>query len=85
MRGAFIVLLAMGLLTATHLRAQLDPATAQSIDSLVAKGLADTATPSVSLAVVKEGKMAHVKAYGNARLSPLHPCPSRNALPDRFR
>ena len=71
MRGAFSLLLAMSLLKATHLEAQLDPATAKSIDSLVGKVLADTATPSESIAVVKEGMIAYVKAYGSARLTPM--------------
>jgi CubicO group peptidase (beta-lactamase class C family) len=34
------------------------------------KALADSGAPSVSIAVVKDGRIAYVKAYGNARLGP---------------
>ena len=40
------------------------------IDHLVTKTLADSGVPSASIAVVKEGRLVLVKAYGNARLSP---------------
>ena len=73
MQRTYIVLLTIGLLTGAQLKAQLDPATATSIDVLVTKALADNATPSASIAVVKEGEIAYVKAYGNARLNPMTP------------
>jgi len=52
------------------LPAQLPPATTSKIDGIATKALADSGTPSVSLAVVQGGKLAYVKAYGNARLEP---------------
>ena len=55
------------------LQAQLPPETTQKIDAIAAHVLADTAAPSVSLAVVKDGKVAYVNAYGNARLNPATP------------
>lgn len=49
---------------------QLPPDVREKIDKLVDEALARTATPSVSLVVVKEGQIAYLKAYGNARLDP---------------
>lgn len=56
-------------------QAQLPPATASRIDALVQKVLSETSSPSASIAVVKDGRIAYVKAYGNARLDP--PTPAR--------
>jgi D-alanyl-D-alanine carboxypeptidase len=53
--------------------AQLSPATTTAIDTLVAKALADSGTPAVSIAIVKDGKIAFAKAYGDARLAPQTP------------
>ncbi|MBZ5589785.1 MAG: beta-lactamase family protein [Acidobacteriia bacterium] len=43
------------------------------IDAAVAEVIAKTGVPSVSLAVVREGTIAYVRAYGNARLDPRLP------------
>lgn len=40
------------------------------IDQLAARVLAETGVPSASIAVVKEGRIAYVQAYGHARLEP---------------
>ena len=40
------------------------------IDRVVTDTLARTGVPSASIAVVKDGKVAYVKAYGDARLEP---------------
>lgn len=58
---------------AVILHGQLPPAESQKIDALATQVLAETAAPSVSLAVVKDGKIAYVEAYGNARLDPATP------------
>ena len=50
------------------LAGQLPQATVDRIDAIATKALADTGAPSASVAVVKDGKVAYVKAYGNARL-----------------
>jgi D-alanyl-D-alanine carboxypeptidase len=55
---------------AGRLAAQLPPATAAKIDAAAEQALADSGAPSVSLAVVKDGRIAYVHAYGNARLNP---------------
>jgi CubicO group peptidase (beta-lactamase class C family) len=67
------LLAALFFLATTSAQAQLPPATTASIDTLVAKALADSGTPAVSIAVVKDGKVAFAKAYGDARLSPKTP------------
>ena len=48
----------------------LDMATARAIDAAASHWLATTGAPSASIAVVKEGKLAYAKAYGDARLKP---------------
>jgi D-alanyl-D-alanine carboxypeptidase len=45
-------------------------ATADGIDAAAAEVLKTTGVPSASVAVVQEGKVAYVKAYGMARLEP---------------
>jgi CubicO group peptidase (beta-lactamase class C family) len=51
----------------------LDPATTAAIDAAAADWLTKTGAPSASIAVVKDGKVAYVKAYGLARLDPRQP------------
>ena len=41
-----------------------------NIDGIAQKVLETTGVPSASLAVVKDGKIAYVQAYGDARLDP---------------
>ena len=53
--------------------ASLDPATIAGIDATAADWLAKTGAPSASIAVVKDGQIAYVKAYGLARLDPRQP------------
>lgn len=48
--------------------AQLAPETTRAIDAIVMKSLEDKSVPSVSIAVVKDGKLAYAQAYGFARL-----------------
>jgi CubicO group peptidase (beta-lactamase class C family) len=64
------LLAALTVLVAFNLQGQLPPETASCIDAITAKVLADTAVPSVSLALIKDGKIAYVHAYGNASLDP---------------
>lgn len=49
---------------------ELPPALAAEIDENVREVLDQTQFPSASIAVVRDGKMAYVKAYGQARLAP---------------
>jgi CubicO group peptidase (beta-lactamase class C family) len=73
MTTRMILLCALTTLVAFNLEAQLPPAMASRIDALTAKVMEETAVPSVSLAVVKDGKIAYVHAYGNASLDPATP------------
>jgi D-alanyl-D-alanine carboxypeptidase len=62
------------LLAAAVSSAQAEPSLApplrSGIDNIVHKTLASTGVPSASVAVVQNGKIAYVKAYGQARLDP---------------
>jgi D-alanyl-D-alanine carboxypeptidase len=48
--------------------AQLEPTTVRAIDTIVTKALEDKSVPSVSIAIVKGGKLAYSQAYGVARI-----------------
>ncbi|HEY6307050.1 MAG TPA: serine hydrolase domain-containing protein [Candidatus Angelobacter sp.] len=50
---------------------RLAPALREKIDRIVLDVLAQTGVPSASVAVVKDGQIAYVRAYGHARLDPL--------------
>jgi CubicO group peptidase (beta-lactamase class C family) len=45
----------------------------QAIDKVATDALAKTGVPSASVAVVKDGQIAYLHAYGNARLGPATP------------
>jgi CubicO group peptidase (beta-lactamase class C family) len=62
--GAVLLAAAGGLV------AQPPSATSVKIDEIALKALTDSGTPSVSIAVVRGGKIAYEKAYGQARLDP---------------
>jgi len=51
-------------------QAQLSAELRQKIDKLAADALARTGVPSASVAVVKDGVIAYLQAYGDARLEP---------------
>jgi D-alanyl-D-alanine carboxypeptidase len=53
--------------------AQLPPADTAKIDAAAEKALADTGAPSLSVAVVKDGRIAYAQAYGKSRLDPATP------------
>ena len=61
------------LLLATPALSQLTDAQKSAIDDLARKTLAETGVPAASIAVVKDGKIAIVAAYGYARLDPKVP------------
>lgn len=48
----------------------LSPDLQQKIDKVATDALAKTGVPSASVAIVKEGKIAYLRAYGDARLDP---------------
>jgi CubicO group peptidase (beta-lactamase class C family) len=59
--------------TCAHAQTQLAPELQTQIDKLAAETLTKTGVPSASVAVVKDGQIAYLKAYGNARLEPPVP------------
>ena len=56
-----------------QLASTLTPEQRADIDAIAHKVLEVTGVPSASLAVVKDGKIAYVQAYGDARLDPKMP------------
>jgi CubicO group peptidase (beta-lactamase class C family) len=48
----------------------------QKIDKIAAEALARTGVPSASLAVVKDGQIVYLRAYGDARIEPRTPAKS---------
>src|SRR5205085_1160736 len=52
---------------------QLPADLVEKIDTVATDTLARTGVPSASVAVVKDGRIAYVKAYGDARLDPKTP------------
>jgi CubicO group peptidase (beta-lactamase class C family) len=71
-RIAALVLLVFAAPTA-FAQTQLSPDLRAQIDKISADVLAKTGVPSASVAVVKDGQIAYVKAYGDARLEPRLP------------
>src|SRR5205807_2255420 len=49
---------------------RLSPELQEKIDKLAVDTLAKTGVPSASVAVVKDGQIVYIKAYGDARLEP---------------
>ncbi len=60
-------------LSSSSAQSDLSPELRAAIDEIAHKVLAATGVPSASLAVVKEGKIAYLQAYGEARLDPHTP------------
>jgi CubicO group peptidase (beta-lactamase class C family) len=58
----------LSLIAVAATAAQLPPVS--QIDAIAAKALAESAAPSVSVAIVQSGRIAFEKAYGKARLDP---------------
>ena len=57
-------------------QAQLSTDLQQKIDKIANDALTRTGVPSASVAIVKDGQIAYVKAYGDARLEPKTPATS---------
>ncbi|HET9817731.1 MAG TPA: serine hydrolase domain-containing protein [Rhodanobacteraceae bacterium] len=74
-RRCLVCLLAMLALASVPVFAKgtLPPGLATKIDTIAADGLAKSGVPSASIAVVRDGKLAYVRAYGHARLDPETP------------
>jgi len=73
MRKLFLVILLFSLPAVAQ---TLSPDLQQKIDKIATDTLASSGVPSVSIAVVKDGQIAYLHAYGNARLDPKMPAKS---------
>ncbi len=75
--GAYaVVLLACLAITAraqTAAASKLSPEIRARIDGIVQQALQQTGVPSASIAVVKDGEVVYVRAYGSARIDPVTP------------
>jgi D-alanyl-D-alanine carboxypeptidase len=69
--AAFIFIFCASL--STPAQAQLPADVTTQIDKLVTDTLARTGVPSASVAIVKDGQIAYVKTYGDAKLAPKTP------------
>ncbi len=67
-----MLLLAAGF-TNANAQSQVPPDMQQKIDKVATEALAKTGVPSASVAVVKDGQIVYLHAYGNARLDPAVP------------
>ena len=63
-----VVLCLLAPMALAQVRSTLPPELRSSIDGIAGKVLASSGVPSASLAIVKDGKIAYVQAYGVARL-----------------
>ena len=72
-----VLLIVVSLLSLTLANAQeLSPELRGKIDKLANDALAKSGVPSASIAVVKDGKIVYLNAYGSARLEPKTPATS---------
>ena len=67
--AAAVIILALVTLNATA-QSQLSADLTEKIDRVAVDTLARTGVPSASIAIVKDGQVVYVKAYGDARLDP---------------
>ena len=79
----FVLIIAVILLSLPFANAQTDlsPELREKIDKLANDALTSSGVPSASIAVVKDGKIAYLKAYGSARLEPKTPATSAMPAP----
>ena len=66
-------LLTCGLLASAQSQSALASNLREKIDKVATDALAKTGVPSASVAIVKDGQIAYVHAYGDARLEPPTP------------
>ena len=72
MAGAFVLLFALTLLPA-RTESSLSPQLRTKVDDIAKQVLKTTGVPSASVAIVQDGKIAYVQAYGAAKLDPHTP------------
>jgi len=71
-----VILLSLPLGTDANAQADLSPELRSKIDKLATDALAQSGVPSASIAVVKDGKIIYLNAFGSARLEPKTPATS---------
>src|ERR1044071_8568320 len=71
-----VVLLSLSLGADINAQADLSPELRSKIDKLATDALAQSGVPSASIAVVRDGKIIYLNAYGSARLEPKTPATS---------
>jgi CubicO group peptidase (beta-lactamase class C family) len=69
-RISLIVLSLLAFALSANAQAQLPADVTQKIDAVVTDALTRNGVPSASIAVVKDGQIVYVKAYGDAKLEP---------------
>jgi CubicO group peptidase (beta-lactamase class C family) len=70
----FAVVIILAFITlSTNAQTQLSADLTDKIDKVATDTLAKTGVPSASVAIVKDGQVVYVKAYGDARLDPKTP------------
>jgi D-alanyl-D-alanine carboxypeptidase len=68
-----VLLFPLAITLSAQAQTELSPQLRSSIDDIAHKVLATTGVPSASVAIVKDGKIAYLQAYGEARLDPRLP------------
>ena len=74
--GIFVAVLLMFLPAAAQVQSSLSPELRQKIDHAATDVLTATSVPSASIAIVKDGQICYLQAYGNGRLDPATPARS---------
>lgn len=71
--GRCLVLTVLAVLAGPAMAGELPSDQSANIDAVATEWLAETGAPSVSIAIVLDGKLAYAGAYGRARLEPSIP------------
>jgi D-alanyl-D-alanine carboxypeptidase len=71
-----IAVIVLSLSKVANAQSDLSPELRDKIDKVAADALTKSGVPSASIAVVRDGKIVYLKAYGSARLDPNTPATS---------
>ena len=72
-RSLVIAIILLSALSVANAQGDLSPELRSKIDKLATDVLASSGVPSASIAVVRDGKIVYLNAYGSARLEPKTP------------
>ena len=75
-RSLIVAFAALTAASIAYAQTGLAPQVPDNVDRIAKQILASTGVPSASLAIVKDGQIAYLQAYGNARLEPAVPARS---------